>query len=144
MQVAWLFWNMLGVHPYIHKHNASIYPWPLDKVFKDYTNHVECHHVSGFCLGSVPFSGYVHDVLLQAHGKVYEMGLVERLTAGETVLTYAVDVVLFLLIVAFVAPVAFATMYFFAGKRGAEEEGLKKRDHRPSSPPVAGAEGKAN
>tara|TARA_B110000971_G_C19930218_1_gene463598 strand:+ start:45 stop:1037 length:993 start_codon:yes stop_codon:yes gene_type:complete len=90
----WLIWIMLVVHPHVHEHNKSFYPWPLNHVFKDFDGHVLIHHVSGYCLGSIPHTGYFHDMLLFLHGKLFEHNIVERLTVWEKILNYTVTVIL--------------------------------------------------
>jgi hypothetical protein len=119
-QMCWLLWNMLYVHPFVHTHEKSIYPWPLNIVFQDYEGHVLCHHVSGYCLSSVPFTGDAHNLLLFAHGWAYKAGLVSRLTTSETMLSYGIDVLLFFLIAAYIGPVAYATKKLFAEKKNGD------------------------
>ena len=126
-QMFWLLWNMLVVHPYVHEHNKSVYPWPLSLIFQDYEGHVLCHHVSGYCLSSVPFTGILHNVLLFGHGKAYEFGIIERLTSGEAALSYIIDVVLVLLMTAYIVPVALTTKYF-AGNRAEIKGGDIKKE----------------
>lgn len=120
---CWLLWSMLVVHPYIHSQHQSIYPWPLNLIFQDYYGHIQCHHVNGLCLGSIPFTGIFHDVLMKFHGNLYQHKLIERLTIEEAVANYVVDIILILLVVAYVVPVAFLTQYF-----------VHEKDKAPSVP----------
>ena len=85
---------MLVIHPYIHIHDKSWYPFPFNYVMQDYEGHVKCHHVTGLCMSSLPFTGNIHDVLLFLHGQLYKFGVFKRLTFGEDLLNYSLHCLL--------------------------------------------------
>lgn len=97
MNSIWLIFNMMFVHPYLHEHNESFYWWPLDLIMQD-MNHLDCHHVTGKCLASVPNTGHFHDVLLVFHGLIYKKGYVERLTICEDVLNFVLHGMLVIIV----------------------------------------------
>jgi len=106
-QALKVIYNMQVVHTYVHKYNRSIYPWPLDKFFRDYEGHVVCHHGTGHCLGEFPGTSVLHNFLLDAQGQLYRHGWVERGSMGEAVLNLSMDYVLLVI----------AAMYLYAGVR---------------------------
>lgn len=101
MIIAKIFLQMKVIHPYIHQHAKSWYGPFIAKYFvDDYTGHVLCHHVNGYCLGDTPFYSKIYDGMLYAHAKIYELGYFEFKTPAYYALNIAVDYVLLISIFA--------------------------------------------
>jgi hypothetical protein len=89
----WFLWNMKVVHAYVHKHNESIYPFPLNHIMNDMV-HITGHHATGHYFGSVPHTAYLHNFLIDAHAEFYINKWVEPRGASEYWLNVGLDYVL--------------------------------------------------
>jgi hypothetical protein len=90
-----LLLQMKVVHPYIHAHNKSWYPYPLNLFFRDHYGHVICHHGSGYCLGDLPVVGEFHNALMFLHGKLYELGYLTHGSAFHFICNIIADYFLY-------------------------------------------------
>jgi hypothetical protein len=87
--------QMLIIHPYIHKYHKSWYPYPLNLFFKDYEGHVLCHHNNGLCLGDLPYFGKVYNLMLKFHSKLFSLGYIEFKSMNYFILNIFIDYILY-------------------------------------------------
>jgi len=118
-------YNMKIVHPYIHEHKQSVYPFPLDKIFKDYEGHVLCHHVNGYCLGDLPGVSQVYDGILYGHSQLYAKGILVDGTQTQKIFNVLVDYALLVLFTA-VFSLCVALLMYTVGALFGWREGSKR------------------
>lgn len=106
------FLQMKVIHPYIHMHHKSWYRTFIHPAFPmdEYTGHVLCHHVSGYCLGDSPVYTYIYDRMLYFHGLIYEHGYVKYRSLQHYMLNFGIDYLLIVLLIVF----SFLTVLVFS------------------------------
>lgn len=102
VMVGKLLLQMKIIHPYIHTQGKSWYgPFVAKYIMDEYTGHVLCHHVSGYCLGDAPTYSWFYDRLMYYHGLVYEYGYLTFGNAQHYAANITLDYFLLLTVVIF-------------------------------------------
>ena len=104
--------QMVIIHPYIHTYNKSWYPWPLNLMFKDYEGHVLCHHINGLCLGDFPGVGYIYNLMLQYHSKLFSGGYIKFKSINYFILNIIIDYILYSITIIICSLLCFSFFYF--------------------------------
>ena len=84
-------------HPYLHKEDQSMFPWPLSVIIDDYNCHITQHHQDGTCLGVVDVLplNYLYTLLMKGHGILYRDGYVQNGTFLHKMVNIFMDYILF-------------------------------------------------
>ena len=99
-------------HPYLHKENQSLFPYPLSAIIDDYNCHIGQHHEDGTCLGVIDLKplNELYTFLMKAHASLYSSGTVHRDAWTHSLLNIITDYLLLFL--------TFLTFYVFFSVAG--------------------------
>lgn len=126
LMIGKLLFQMKVIHPYIHTQGKSWYgPFISKYIMDEYTGHVLCHHVTGYCLGDAPTYSWFYDRMMYLHGLVYEHGYITFGKPEHYAVNFCIDYFLLLSVFGFLF-ITVGLTYPFLQKAEKVEKSEKK------------------